>query len=248
VEQQGEFVRLCKEIVKNLNNEPAFKEYNPNNLLNYFIKLSGIFKTNAFCIYNEDKTVPIGAGIYIETSVFDHSCKPTAFFSTSGTKMQIRAIGDVLSNQKPFISYILAHTGKEARQKFLKQRYNFECKCERCENDIEERNVNFDRIAQLLDSQSSQETTCGSWRIVLKVHNELLRNFRKLYHEYDERITNQYYWTFSVISKLSSEVPKKVLNSISLETRDHLQTTYGSDYVECKKFEKQVTTKDDSSL
>jgi hypothetical protein len=50
----------------------------------YLLKLAGIFQTNAFTIYNEDETQDIGCGIYIQASIFDHSCKPSAVFSSKG--------------------------------------------------------------------------------------------------------------------------------------------------------------------
>jgi hypothetical protein len=50
----------------------------------YLLKLAGIFQTNAFTIYNEDETQELGSGIYIQASIFDHSCKPTAVFCSKG--------------------------------------------------------------------------------------------------------------------------------------------------------------------
>ena len=240
VKEDSEFVRLCNEIVGNLKKETICKNDEANELMEHLLTLSGIFKTNAFCIYNEDKTERLGAGVYIETSVFDHSCKPTAFFVECGTQMQIRAIGPIRVNETPLISYILAHNDRETRQTILKQRYNFACHCERCENPIAEKDIDFDRMSQLLESQSHFAESETNWKVVLKTHNELVQNFRKMYHEYDERITNQFYWIFTVLVSKKSEIPNKVFDNLVQETRSRLLTTYGSQYIDYKNFEKQT--------
>jgi len=53
-----------------------------------------ILRLNAFHICDLE-SVRIGNGIYIQSSIFKHSCKPNAFCWVRGSQLQIRAIGHI---------------------------------------------------------------------------------------------------------------------------------------------------------
>jgi len=53
-----------------------------------------IIRLNGFRICDPEN-VSIGTGIYIQSSIFKHSCKPNAFCWVRGSQLQIRAIGHI---------------------------------------------------------------------------------------------------------------------------------------------------------
>ena len=85
----------------------------------------------------------IGAGLYIEASIFDHSCRPNACPVFIGPEMQVRAIRPIESNEPVTVSYIDCKVSRSERQMKLQNRYYFTCQCVRCgqENDAQDDSV-----------------------------------------------------------------------------------------------------------
>lgn len=79
--------------------------------------------------------------LYFITSLLNHSCEPNVHFEINDKndcKMFARAdisIGDELS-----ITYINPLHNVEIRQKELKQKYGFDCRCRRCETELQQIN------------------------------------------------------------------------------------------------------------
>lgn len=87
--------------------------------------------TNSFAI--DMGFDPVGYGLYIATSVFDHSCIPNASQIFDGLKMQVRAIKSFDTEiEDPVISYI--DLVSIDREQDLRARYFFTCQCPRCLN------------------------------------------------------------------------------------------------------------------
>ena len=58
-------------------------------------EIYGRILINSFNIMNAE-SLPIGIGLYLEGSVFDHSCEPNATVVFDGKKLIVRAIRCVL--------------------------------------------------------------------------------------------------------------------------------------------------------
>jgi len=67
---------------------------------------------------------------------FNHSCKPNAFPVYINGQQKIRALTSISKGEEIFISYIDIGDSCLGRKAQLKKNYMFECKCERCKNEI----------------------------------------------------------------------------------------------------------------
>ena len=92
---------------------------------------------NSFNIMNfEYKS--IGVGIYLEASIFDHSCSPTAAVVFRGKKIAVRCISNPFKNlefKDLRISYTDVSRRSKERRKILRDQYYFECDCTECDVD-----------------------------------------------------------------------------------------------------------------
>lgn len=80
----------------------------------------------------------IANALYVEASVFDHSCKPNAIRTFEGLKIVIRATAHIDTNHEHiFMSYGDNVLPRIQRQNFLKEQFLFECKCSRCSIEFE---------------------------------------------------------------------------------------------------------------
>ncbi|CAH2068269.1 unnamed protein product, partial [Iphiclides podalirius] len=88
---------------------------------------------NSFTILDIDMN-SIGTGIYLASSIIDHSCNPNAVATFDGKTINIRAIKDMplLDWRQIRISYIDLLKTPYDRQTELLENYYFLCECDRC--------------------------------------------------------------------------------------------------------------------
>ena len=70
-----------------------------------------------------------GTGLYVEASVFDHSCVPNATASGDGLCLEIRALAPIRSGEQIYIDYLQDVLPREKRIRLLAERYFFHCQC-----------------------------------------------------------------------------------------------------------------------
>jgi len=90
--------------------------------------------TNAFRATLADDT-PVGLCFEPILALANHSCSPNAVVMFDGRSVALRALEPVSKGEQLFISYITATEDRLSRQTTLKQRYFFDCHCEKCSKD-----------------------------------------------------------------------------------------------------------------
>ncbi|KAG2222038.1 hypothetical protein INT45_003683 [Circinella minor] len=79
-------------------------------------------------------------GMYLVQSHMNHSCIPNVAIEYGNTKAQyrivVRALRDIKKGDQLCETYVNPRWNKETRVNYLDKTYMFQCKCERCENDI----------------------------------------------------------------------------------------------------------------
>jgi len=101
-----------------------------------FIGIYGRLIINSFNLLDDDLN-SIGTGIYLASSILDHSCKPNAVAVFEGPQLTIRLIEDIpeMKWDKIRISYIDQIDLPETRKETLKKGYYFDCDCPNCADD-----------------------------------------------------------------------------------------------------------------
>ncbi|XP_069030213.1 histone-lysine N-methyltransferase SMYD3 [Embiotoca jacksoni] len=96
--------------------------------------LSLIAKVTCNCFTISDGELQeIGVGLYPSLSLLNHDCRPNCVMVFEGTKLQLRAVQDINTEDELTISYIETLSLTEDRQKQLEDQYHFTCHCQRCD-------------------------------------------------------------------------------------------------------------------
>ncbi|XP_053602088.1 histone-lysine N-methyltransferase SMYD3 [Plodia interpunctella] len=103
------------------------------------VEMMGLFGRmviNSFTILDIDMN-SIGTGVYLASSIVDHSCDPNAVATFDGKTINIRALRDMpcLDWNQIRISYIDLMQTPYERQRELLENYYFLCQCDRCMDD-----------------------------------------------------------------------------------------------------------------
>jgi hypothetical protein len=115
-----------------------------NSIASRYISLSGselpldkvsnhisIFRRNNFSMFDENLHV-YGKGTFPIASLLNHSCYPNCIVIFKKSEISVIALRDIPKGDELTIAYIDPITNYAARQKDLRERYYFECKCEFC--------------------------------------------------------------------------------------------------------------------
>jgi hypothetical protein len=71
-------------------------------------------------------------GVLFTGTRMNHSCNPNVTYSMDGNNMVFRTTRPIKRNEEIFDSYIGTNLPYHARQTDLKQRYGFDCGCDKC--------------------------------------------------------------------------------------------------------------------
>jgi hypothetical protein len=130
--------------------------------------------TNAFRATLADDA-PVGLCFEPTLALANHSCSPNAVVVFDGRSVALRALEPVEKGEQIFISYITATEDLDSRLDDLKQRYFFDCQCEKCIKD-ESPYSTFLRYAQKPE-----------WRIDLLCNSDhLIANAKSLPASYED--------------------------------------------------------------
>ncbi|OQV25386.1 putative Histone-lysine N-methyltransferase ASHR1 [Hypsibius exemplaris] len=96
-------------------------------------EMFGKVKCNSYGILDDD-LITCGVGLYLNASVFDHSCRPNACQIFDGARIFIRATEDIADFSEVRISYIDRFAPLKQRQDHIFEGYFFTCTCSSCSN------------------------------------------------------------------------------------------------------------------
>ncbi|XP_064458536.1 histone-lysine N-methyltransferase SMYD3-like isoform X2 [Ornithodoros turicata] len=97
------------------------------------LEIYGKLIINTFCISDNDLK-PVGQGLYLAASIFDHSCEPNAAFTFEGTQITVRATRNmrVEDMREIYICYVDKAQLAQDRIASLQEQYYFTCCCRLC--------------------------------------------------------------------------------------------------------------------
>ena len=93
-------------------------------------------RINSFTITGMEQRV--GHALYIQSSVFDHSCRANAAYVFKGKRMEVRAMRDVAEGEEIRIQYVNTIALRDERRDKLWKGWGFVCACDRCEEGEED--------------------------------------------------------------------------------------------------------------
>jgi len=129
---QEQFAALC--LKNNLKS--------PTELLKLVVRL----KSNVFMLSSEDSSKQnLAIGLYLNSAVLNHSCRPNASHVFIGDKLSIRALRKIQKGEEICIQYCDTRQAKCIRKSSLKKVYKFDCDCDKCSQ--ETGNLDGDGVA-----------------------------------------------------------------------------------------------------
>ncbi|KAG2392727.1 hypothetical protein C9374_011452 [Naegleria lovaniensis] len=153
--------------------------------VDYLYLLFQKIQRNTFSICNDEMNV-IGSGLYVHTSLFNHSCVPncTVLFD-SKKNIYVRVINSNIKAGEPLtINYVDLLDVTPNRQHKLDKQYHFTCQCPRCTSTVnsEERNTHVESMLEMANdfkqkNQLQEAINCYS-RVVSKK-----KSSPKLFHD-----------------------------------------------------------------
>jgi hypothetical protein len=107
----------------------------------------GIARTNVLPLGSND---PSG-GLFLEASRINHSCRHNAQNTWNKTigRLTIHALRDIEEGQEITISYLASTSEYTERQRFLKEKFKFDCHCQLCSLPPVRRKESDDRLNKL---------------------------------------------------------------------------------------------------
>uniref|UniRef100_A0A6B2KZK4 MYND-type domain-containing protein n=1 Tax=Arcella intermedia TaxID=1963864 RepID=A0A6B2KZK4_9EUKA len=117
----------------------------------------------------------VGLAVYPCGSYFNHSCKPNTCINFGKyLELSVIATEQILPNDQIFINYGPDHIrikDSDRRKKILKQKYFFDCLCQKCSERVEI--INLDTVQELFNTALKLENT--SLAKALEIYNRALK-------------------------------------------------------------------------
>ncbi|KAJ6633649.1 hypothetical protein Bhyg_15674, partial [Pseudolycoriella hygida] len=193
------------------------------------LHLYGIWFSNYYFLRNAYDSV-VGCAIYISPTAFGYSCRPNAVqILDENFRVQIRCIHNIFIGVTPTVSLSSNICEKSKRYETLAMRLYYNCKCMVCGMERYEPVINYvelnERRAQL---EMKNVYTDSDFECAM----DILKNMRKIYHQYDERITNFYEFNLEKLLCTLDGPHGKMLSpsyvkAFAEQTEENLRMTYG---------------------
>ncbi len=177
----------------------------------------GIARTNV---------LPLGSsassgGLFLEASRINHSCRQNAQNTLNENigQLTIHALRDIEVGQEITISYLASTSEYADRQRFLKENFKFECKCELCSLPRAQRKRSDTRLRkiQAID-KSIGAFFCVSW-------NRRWRSLHSMFSLFEEEgiwdasIARAYKDAYDIATENEDEWRARVFTKIAYDTR-----------------------------
>ena len=120
------------------------------------------FSRNNFGVLNEMLTV-VGAGCYPPAALLNHSCAPNCVLAFDGAQLEIRTLVHVDAGAELTHSYVDLCLCTSERRATLRERYGFECRCERCNGGL--RSADGHNVDELLENRIESDQTGDKERV-----------------------------------------------------------------------------------
>jgi hypothetical protein len=125
---------------------------------------------------------PIGVGLFLMPSFFNHNCVGNAVVSFIGQQLFIRVIEPVYSGEEIFISYEDLTHNTIMRRQSLKNTYFFDCNCTECLNFLQSDPEDKGRLHTLVSSIGDNTT---------KTVASQLQSIRELVFDHPEKFPSK---------------------------------------------------------
>ncbi|KPM05877.1 Set and mynd domain-containing protein-like protein [Sarcoptes scabiei] len=213
--------------------------------LDLLLRCYGLLQINSFGIDCYDATTQTidhrGCGLYVEASVFDHSCVPNACASGDGLVLEIRALRPIEIGEEIFIDYVQDVLARKERNMILEDRYFFTCQCEfGCDPKLYEpfdNEIDFKRyevLNNLILTLASKDHSERDTKRLLQLYQQRLaiqeRFYQRCRYHPCLSLFYQCFLRFLILNHEQLDDVEPLINRITMIVREHLSITHGKDH------------------
>lgn len=131
---------------------------------------------------------------------------------------------------------------KERRQYILKQRFHFDCECVLCETEKEGPVVIYDELIMARTLLDREKIYTDDHLIKAK---SILNEMRKIFCQYDERMTNLYDNTLEKLvvalpGPFACKLTVSEVKKFAQQVKKNLRISFGTDHKDFKYFEEEI--------
>jgi len=204
--------------------------------------LFGQYYINSFLIRDEHD-MEIGCAMYIESSIFNHSCSPNAKAIFNGTKQEMRAIKHITPDQPILTNYIDLRNDRNERQNLLKQNWFFDCKCDKCESQSDA-HIDYSLVKTLDTQINGFYDSCiqSDLREAYSIGLRLLPLYRDIYGEFHTHLTKLLVRIVEIAIKIKEHVGEQELKELVVNTQRSISITHGDENLLSKAFRRLIST------
>jgi len=127
------FQDIALMLIKYLEEDPS--KINVESFISFIRTFASKLMINAFTIYNNDNDT-IAAALYSPSNFINHSCEPNAIVIYKGKKQCIHTLKPIEKDEEINVSYCSYIKPFYDRHHYLLENYFFECKCKKCQHDL----------------------------------------------------------------------------------------------------------------
>lgn len=190
----------------------------------------------------------IGTGLYIETSIFDHSCQPNAAPVFDGLKIEIRTLKNVPLDEALTINYVDIKEARSSRRAKLMAQYYFTCQCPRCTKDDEgvgeEESISHE-IAKMDKKCDELINTHGDeapWNECYLLLIQTLPLYESIYGQYHPDLSVQLMRCLKARSNINFVDGSDALAVLASKASQAIQVTHGIEHPLYKEFEESFVS------
>ena len=179
----------------------------------------GIARTNVLPLGSEARE----GGLFLGASRINHSCRHNAqnTWNANIGRLTIHALSDIEEGQEITISYLSRRMEHAERQRFLKEKFYFDCRCDLCMLPLaqrEESDLRLRKIQSIDDALGDLDETTSDYDAGL----HLVRTMLRLLEEegvWDAGVPRAYYDAFQIAIANGDEARAKIFAERSYAAR-----------------------------
>ena len=183
---------------------------------------------NTLTIHEPIDLKPIGYGLYLDATIYNHSCFPTCHTLFNGIRLTIRTIGEQ-SNDEWTINYIDLLEPYSIRQEFLRENYYFTCQCKRCLNNNPQEIILLEKIhfeEQQMDKSINDNDFTQAYQSSKKL-SDYYEHILPYYHAY---VSLHHVKHLKLELYLADTISDLVLQSTMKTTYDRVRISMGDSH------------------
>ncbi|CAF2901019.1 unnamed protein product [Rotaria sp. Silwood2] len=216
--QRYKTFQLINQYLKSWN---LFNDIDEKILFEFYCRLI----INTLTIHDSIDLKSIGYGLYLDATIYNHSCRPNCHTVFNGIYLTIRIISNDFNNEWT-INYIDLLDTYENRQDLLRNNYYFNCQCKRCLENNKYELILLEKI-HYEEEQMDKFINKNDYLNAYQSSKNLLNYYDNILPYYYAYVSLQHVKHLKLELLLSETISNLILESTMKNTYERVQISMG---------------------